>query len=73
MTTGLDYTVPDLDCTEPACLHYKADAGTQWYYHNAPYLLLETVVENASGKTYNQFTDEKFGPGCERNLDIERL
>lgn len=60
MTTGLDYTVPDLDCTEPACLKYLADTGTQWYYHNAPYTLLEKVIVNASGKTYNQFTDEKI-------------
>jgi CubicO group peptidase (beta-lactamase class C family) len=60
MTTGLDYTISDLDCTDPACLQYKADAGTQWYYHNAPYTLLEKVIENASGKIYNQFTDEKI-------------
>ena len=54
MTTGLDYTVPDLDCMEDTCLLYKNDAGTYWYYHNAPYRLLQDVVANASGKTYNQ-------------------
>ena len=60
MTTGLDYDVPNLDCTDPSCLQFKTDAGNQWYYHNAPYTLLEKVVSNASGITYNQFTDEKL-------------
>jgi len=61
MTTGLDYQVSDLDCTEPSCLIYKADAGTQWFYHNAPYTLLKDVVSNASGMSYNAFTNEKLG------------
>ena len=60
MTTGLDYTVPDLDCMEDTCLLYKNDAGTYWYYHNAPYRLLQDVVANASGKTYNQYTFQQL-------------
>ncbi len=60
MTTGLDYQIDDLDCTDPVCLKYKSDAGSQWYYHNAPYTLLENVVEEASGKSYNQFFFEKI-------------
>ena len=59
MTTGLDYRVSNPDCTDPVCLQYKEDAGTQWYYHNAPYTLLESVITAASNKTYNEFTDEK--------------
>jgi len=59
MTTGLDYTTGDLDCTDPACLQYKADAGSQWFYHNAAYKLLESVVSNAAGMSYNNFTDEE--------------
>lgn len=55
MSTGLDYTVPDLDCTADSCLQYRADAGSQWYYHNAPYLLLHDVLESATGKTTNQY------------------
>lgn len=62
MTTGLDYRVDDLDCTEPGCLQYKAAPGTQWYYHNAPYTLLEKVVENATGTAYNTYTDQELGP-----------
>jgi CubicO group peptidase (beta-lactamase class C family) len=65
MTTGLDYQVNNLDCTEPECLEYKAEPGEQWFYHNAPYTLLESVVSNAAGMSYNIFTDryveEKIG------------
>jgi CubicO group peptidase (beta-lactamase class C family) len=59
MTTGLNFNVSDLDCTLPNCLQYYKDAGTQWFYHNAPYTLLEKVVSIASGKTFNNYTDEK--------------
>jgi CubicO group peptidase (beta-lactamase class C family) len=60
MTTGLNYQVPDLDCTTPACLTYRAAAGTQWYYHNAPYLLLHDVLENATGKNLNVYTFQQL-------------
>jgi len=60
MTTGLDYNVPDDNCTTPACLKYRADAGTQWYYHNATYLLLQDVIESASGRTLQQFTNQQL-------------
>ncbi|HEX8314867.1 MAG TPA: serine hydrolase [Flavisolibacter sp.] len=60
MTTGLDDDVrPDNDCTLPACLQYKADAGTRWAYHNAPYTILEKVVESATGSTYNNYFQQK--------------
>jgi len=60
MTNGLDDGVADPDCTSPACLVYKADAGTRWAYHNAPYHLLQTVLATASGKTFNQYSREKL-------------
>lgn len=60
MTTGLDYKVDDLDCTKPECLQYRADAGTQWYYHNAPYTLLEKVVEKASNINFNLYFTQKI-------------
>ncbi len=60
MTTGLDDGVPDNDCTLSSCLQYKADAGTRWAYHNAPYTMLDEVVENATGKTYNGYFQEKI-------------
>ncbi|MDB5202463.1 MAG: penicillin-binding protein beta-lactamase class [Ferruginibacter sp.] len=60
MTTGLDDAVADPDCINPSCLLYKADAGTRWAYHNAPYHLLQDVIANASGKTFNQYSKEKL-------------
>ncbi|MCY7290792.1 MAG: serine hydrolase [Ferruginibacter sp.] len=60
MTTGLDDGVPDQDCTTPACLIYKADAGNRWAYHNAPYHLLHNVIATASNKTFNQYCKEKL-------------
>jgi CubicO group peptidase (beta-lactamase class C family) len=60
MTTGLDDAVADDDCTLPACLAYKADAGTRWAYHNAPYTLLDQVVEKATGRGYNAYFQQKI-------------
>jgi CubicO group peptidase (beta-lactamase class C family) len=60
MTTGLDDGVVDADCTTPSCLTYKADAGARWAYHNAPFHLLQTVLANASGKTFNLYSKEKL-------------
>lgn len=60
MTTGLDNAVPDDDCTLPSCLQYRADAGSRWFYHNAPYTLLDKVVENATGQTYNAYFQSKI-------------
>ena len=60
MTTGLDDEVMDADCTLPACLQYKADAGTRWAYHNAAYTLLDKVLENATGSTFNQYYQNKL-------------
>ncbi len=61
MTTGLEYNVTDLDCTLPSCLTYKAEAGQQWFYHNAPYTLLKKVVEHSTGTDYNTYTNQKLG------------
>ena len=60
MSTGLDDGVPDDNCTTPQCLTYKADAGTRWAYHNAPYHLVHDVIEKAFGLTINQFTNQKL-------------
>jgi CubicO group peptidase (beta-lactamase class C family) len=59
MTSGLQDLVIDPSCTLPECLKYQADAGTRWAYHNAPYTLLDSVVENASGQTYNVYFHAK--------------
>ncbi len=60
MTSGLDDGLGDDDCTLPSCLQYKADAGNRWSYHNAPYTLLDKVIENATGKNFNTYFQEKI-------------
>ena len=60
MTTGLDDGVIDDDCTEPICLEYTADAGTRWAYHNAPYTLLDDVLQSATAVNLNTFTQLKL-------------
>lgn len=60
MTTGLDYAVDDQNCTLPGCLQFRAEAGTQWYYHNAPYTLLTHILEASSGLELNQLTQQKM-------------
>ncbi len=54
MTTGLD-DGGDLDCTDPACLTYLAPPGTRWSYHNAPYTLLDGVLQAATGQNLNAY------------------
>ncbi len=60
MTTGLEYNVPDDNCITPACLTYKADAGSFWYYYNAPYRLVQNVIANATSTNYNTYTKTKL-------------
>lgn len=60
MTTGLDDGGGNNDCTDPACLTYLADSGTRWAYHNAPYTLLDSVIENATGQTLNAYLFSKL-------------
>jgi len=60
MTSGFDDGVSDPDCTLPGCLVYKADAGTRWAYHNAVYTLLDSVIERASGMSFNAYFQQKI-------------
>lgn len=60
MTTGLDDGVVDNHCTQPSCLNYLADPGNRWAYHNAPYTLLENVLQNATGQSINTYTQTKL-------------
>ena len=61
MTTGLNDNLPDNHCTLKSCLSYKADPGTRWAYHNAPYTLLESIVTNATKTTFNEYNKSKIG------------
>lgn len=60
MTTGLDDGVSSVDCTLDSCLVYKADPGTRWAYHNAPYTLLDSVLRAATGMTMNTYVSQKL-------------
>ena len=57
MTSGLDFS-GDIFCTDRECLSCLNTPGEEWYYHNAPYTLLDQVIESASGQTLNQYTRE---------------
>jgi CubicO group peptidase (beta-lactamase class C family) len=58
MTTGLDET--DDHCSSRSCLAYKTDAGKRWAYHNAPYILLNQVIEIASNTSIDLFTKTRL-------------
>ncbi|WP_375253331.1 serine hydrolase domain-containing protein [Dokdonia donghaensis] len=60
MTSGGDYTVDDTNCSDPECLLYLNDAGTEWYYHNAFYTLLQDVVTAAVPDDFNTYYDNKL-------------
>lgn len=60
MTTGLDEKVANSDCTADTCLICLYEPGTRWYYHNAPYTLLEQVIANASGSSLNSFVNQRI-------------
>jgi len=61
MNTGLDDTVEDIVagegfCRDPACLKYLTDPGDRWAYFNAPYQLVQDVLESAHGQNKNSIT-----------------
>lgn len=60
MTSGLDDRIADPYCTDKSCLQYLDDAGTRWAYHNAPYTLLDKVMEQATGQNLNLYTHQKL-------------
>ncbi|MBK9254080.1 MAG: serine hydrolase [Saprospiraceae bacterium] len=60
MTTGLDDGAGNRDCTDPECLKYLSPPDSRWAYHNAPYTLLDEVIETATGQNLNLFTFSKL-------------
>lgn len=61
MTSGLDDAGQDPNCTDPVCLTFKAAPGTRWAYHNAPYTLLDSVIEVATGMSLSNWVAQKIG------------
>lgn len=60
MTTGLDDGVADNHSFLPQDLIYKADPGIRWTYHNAPYTLLDQVISNATGQSFESYFNSKL-------------
>lgn len=60
MTSGLNDLVADPYCTYPECLEYLADANTRWAYHNAPYTLLDKVIESATNTSFSQYFNSRM-------------
>ncbi len=64
MTGGMD-DQPAFPCDNlsqvPACLQYKADAGTRWSYHTGAYRKLEDVVSIVTGQNYTAATNAYIG------------
>lgn len=60
MTTGLDDGVANRDCTDSECLTFLASPSTRWAYHNAPYTLLDNVVEEATSQDFDAYFENKL-------------
>ncbi len=60
MTTGLDDGVEGSDEFIPSKLQYKAEAGERWAYHNAPYTVLDRVIEKSTGNFFAQYFNLKI-------------
>lgn len=59
MTSGMDDS-DQADCTDDTCLHCITNPGERWAYHNAPYTLLDGVIENATGSSLNAYFNQKL-------------
>lgn len=60
MTTGLDDGVSNRDDYSPNNLKYLADPGSRWAYHNAPYTLLDKVIEGSTGMSFPDYFNQKI-------------
>lgn len=58
MTTGLDES--EDNCRKPECMLYKQPAGTRWSYHNAPYFLIQHILEQATNEDINTYTKSRL-------------
>lgn len=63
MTTGLKEPnrEGDDDCILSSCLVYGSEPDTRWFYYNAPYRLLQNVLDSATKKPINQYMKERIG------------
>jgi len=62
MTSSFSNSILIWDCVEPECFQCTGlDPGEEWHYHNGVYRLLPEVVEEATGLTRNQYTNQVIG------------
>tara|TARA_R110002050_G_scaffold74772_4_gene160129 strand:- start:27571 stop:28641 length:1071 start_codon:yes stop_codon:yes gene_type:complete len=57
MNSGLDDSLGD--DVSPSNLHYVADAGSRWAYHNV-YVKMQDIVAEASNQTWNSYFNTKL-------------
>ncbi|RED48406.1 serine hydrolase domain-containing protein [Seonamhaeicola aphaedonensis] len=60
MTTGLDYTIFNKNCTAPRCLNFKYNPSEFWYYHNAAYTKIQAIVTIAVNQSFEDYFNKKL-------------
>jgi CubicO group peptidase (beta-lactamase class C family) len=60
MTSGGDFTNLNWNCTDSNCLNYQYDAGAFWFYHNAFYTLLQSVLETAIPQGFESYFETEL-------------
>ncbi len=58
MTTGLTPHLGDFVpwvCTLPICLEYTSDAGTSWAYHQGAFMLIQEMITQSSGISFQEY------------------
>ncbi|TAD96749.1 MAG: class A beta-lactamase-related serine hydrolase [Bacteroidetes bacterium] len=60
MTTGLDDNVANKDCTTPNCFKYLTAPNTRWAYHNAPYTILDKLLEKATNQDFDSYFNSRL-------------
>ena len=60
MTTGLENRGVDVDCTLPECLIFRTGPGQRWFYHNAPYTILDHVISGATNQDFDRFFNDNL-------------
>ncbi len=60
MTTGLDYTVPNYNCTDPECFTYMNAPGSFWYYHNGAYTIIHDIIASAVNTEFSNYFNTKL-------------
>ena len=62
MSTGLTDHVGDFIpwiCTAPICMEYTADAGTRWAYHQGAFMLLQEMISQNAGMSFQAYCKAK--------------